>query len=331
MKIIGIGDLLIPGIYIEEGFKPHLRKEDELKIIDWNISTFEKLQNINLLIEQNGNEAYQVDDEILDEIKEAEILITQFFPINKKVIDACLNLKIVGVLRGGLENINLDYCKEKNIKVYNTPGRNANAVADFTVGLLLSEVRNIARAHTLLKQGEWVKEYSNKEYVPDLADKTVGIIGYGAIGKKVAQRLKGFDCNIIVYDPYLSDAEDVTTVSLEELFKTSDFITIHSRLTKENEKMVNKDLLDLMKPTAYFINTARSGLVDEDALQEVLKNKKIAGAAIDVFEMEPPGKEYKFIPYDNVTVTPHMAGSTKDAFSKSPVLLAKSIYKDLKE
>ena len=325
MKIIGIGDLLIPSSYIEKGFNNFKEKGYELETIDWINDNYEHLQNINLLIEQNGAEAYELEDYIIDACKDADIIITQFCPITKKLIDNCNNLKAIGVLRGGIENINLDYCNEKNIFVFNTPGRNANAVADFTVGMLLCEARNIARSHKLLKEGKWVKEYSNKDYVPDLCDKTVGIIGYGAIGQKVANRLKAFDMKVIIYDPYYKN-DDVIKVTLEELFKQSDFVTIHSRLTKENEKMINYELLSLMKPTAYFINTARSGLVDEDALDKILSEKKIAGAAIDVFEKEPPGIDYKFMKYDNVTVTPHMAGSTKDAFTYSPVLLSKAMY-----
>ena len=328
MRIVGIGDLLIPASYIEKGFKPFKDAGWDLKLIDWKRKDIEELQNINLKIEQGGSEAFEVEDYIIDKIKDADVIITQFCPINKKVIDSCHNLKAVGVLRGGYENINVEYCTEKGIMVFNTPGRNANAVADFTVAMILCEARNIARAHALLKEGHWVKEYSNKDSVPDMCDKTVGIIGYGAIGKKVAQRLKAFDMHIIVYDPYLKDS-DVESVSLEELFERSDFVTIHSRLTKENEKMVNYKLLSKMKPTAYFINMARSGLVDEDDLDRILEEKKIAGAAIDVFEVEPPGKDYKFMRHDNVTVTPHMAGTTKDAFTYSPVLLCKAMYEVL--
>ena len=328
MKITGIGDLLIPSEYIQKAFVNFEKAGHEVKTIDWKQDGIERLQNINILIEQNGPEVYEVEDYIIEAVKDADVIITQFCPMSRKVIDSCANLKAIGVLRGGIENINLDYCNEKGIMVFHTPGRNANAVADFTVGMLLCEARNIARSHALLKEGKWVKEYSNKDYVPDLCDKTAGIIGYGAIGRKVAQRLKAFDMNIIVYDPYLKD-DSVKTVSLEELFRQSDFVTIHSRLTKENEKMVNYGLLSLMKPTAYFINMARSGLVDEDALERILKEKKIAGAAIDVFEKEPPGKDYKFMKYDNVTVTPHMAGSTKDAFTYSPVLLSKQMYEML--
>lgn len=329
MKIVGIGDLLLPASDIENGFQRLVGPEVELKTFDWGLANFEELQNINLKVEQGGAEMYQPDETILEQVKDADIIITQFCTMTKRLIDACPHLKAIGVLRGGIENVNLDYCNEKGILVFNTPGRNANAVADFTVGMLLSECRNIARAHRELKEGRWTRDYANKASVPDLCDKTAGIIGYGNIGRKVAQRLKAFEMKVLVYDPYVKEAEGVEVVSLEELMSRSDFVTIHSRLTKETEKMINAKLLSLMKPTAYFINTARAGLVDESALVQVLKEKQIAGAAIDVFEMEPPSKDYPLVVLDNVTITPHLAGGTRDAFSHSPVLLANEMKKVL--
>lgn len=332
MKIVGIGDLLIPGKYIQEGFEPLNHEGNEVVIVDWKLSNYEELQNINLKVEQGGSEVYEPPAEIYAAAEDADILIVQFCTVTKKLIDHCKNLKAIGVLRGGIENVNLEYANEKGILVFNTPGRNANAVADFTVGMLISECRNIAKAHRELKEGHWVRDYSNADYVPDLCDKTAGIIGYGNIGRKVAQRLKGFDMKVIAYDPYVKpETSDVPMVSLEELMKVSDFVTIHSRLTPDTEKMINGELLSLMKPTAYFVNTARSGLVDEDALCEALRNHRIAGAAIDVFEVEPPSKDYKMVVPENVTITPHLAGGTKDAFTHSPVLLAKEMVKVLED
>ncbi len=332
MKIFGIGDLLIPEKYIKEGFEPFLEKGYSIETIQWKLKDYEELQNINLKIELGGSEAYEVDDDIIDRIKEAEILITQFFPINKKVIDACKNLKIIGVLRGGCENININYATEKGIVVCNTPGRNANAVADFTVGMLISECRNIAKSYKNLKEGKWVRDYDNAATVPDLSGKTVGIIGFGEIGRKVAKRLNGFDMNILVYDPFVKNYPDyVTLTSLEDLMKKSMFVTIHSRLCKETEHMINKDMLSLMRNDAYFINTARSGLVDEKALYEVLRDKKIAGAAIDVFDVEPMPIDYPYNSLENITITPHLAGGTVDAFTSSPKLLQKNIMTLIEE
>lgn len=324
MKLVGIGDLLIPSEYIKKGFEEFKNIGIDVETISWELKNYEELQHINLLVEQGGAEVYQVPDYILEATKEADIIITQFCTITEALIDNCKNLKAIGVLRAGTENVNLEYASEKGILVFNTPGRNANAVADYTVGMLLSECRNIAKSHYELKTGNWIRDYTNAAYVPDLEGKTAGIIGYGNIGSKVAKRLRAFDMNIIAYDPYY-EGDEVTMVSLEELMKSSDFVLVHYRLTSDTKHMINKEMLELMKPTAYLINTARSGLVDENALVEVLKAKKIFGAAIDVFEKEPPGIDYPLVQCDNVTITPHMAGGTKDAFLNSPVLLAREM------
>lgn len=331
MKIVGIGDLLIPEQYIKEGFKEFEKNGHTVQTIQWNLKSYEELQNINLLVETKGSEAYQPPEEIIEAVKDADIIITQFCPITQKLIDKAKNLKMIGVLRGGYENVNVSYATQKGILVCNTPGRNANAVADFAVGMLLAECRNIARSHTNLKDGKWIRDYNNKGQVPDLSERIVGIVGFGEIGQKVAKRLQGFDMKILVYDPYVEQVPDyVKSVSLVELMRSAQFVTLHSRLTKQTEHMINKEMLSYMRQDAYLINTARSGLVDEQALYEILKNKKIAGAAIDVFDEEPPGKEYPLVTLDNVTITPHLAGGTTDAFLNSPKLHAKEMLRILK-
>lgn len=328
MNIIGIGDLLIPAGYIRDAFLPLEENGFTVSTVDWETDGYEELQRINLLVEQGGSEIYEPPVEVVEGIKDADIIITQFCPITRNMIDSCPSLKAIGVLRAGVENVNLDYASEKGILVFNTQGRNANAVADFTVGMMISECRNIAKAHRQLKEGNWIRDYSNKDYVPDLCGKTAGIIGFGSIGRKVAKRLLAFDMNVLAYDPFVTgDQGEVTMVSLEDLMENSDFVTIHSRLSKETERMINQEMIGKMKPTAYLINTARSGLVDEDALFEALKNHTIAGAALDVFDVEPPGKDYKLVIPENVTITPHLAGGTRDAFTGSPVLLAAEMRK----
>ncbi len=329
MLIVGIGDLLIPQQYIKNGFEFMEEIGHEIRTIQWELKDYEELQHINLEVETKGSEVIEVPAEIIEAVKDADIIITQFCPVNRKVMDACPNLKAIGVLRGGIENINLEYAALKDITVFNTPGRNATAVADFTVGMLIAECRNIAKAHKHLKKGSWIRDYDNAGMVPDLEEKTVGIIGFGAIGRKVAKRLHGFDMEILAYDPYVTEVpEYVTLVSLEELMKRSMFVTLHMRLTEETEHIINQELLDKMRPDAYLINTARSGLIDEKALYQVLFEKKIKGAALDVFDMEPPSADYPLVTLDNVTITPHLAGGTTDAFLNSPKLLAKIIEKE---
>lgn len=324
MIIVGIGDLLIPQQYIKDGFGFMEDQGHEVRTIQWELENYEELQHINLEVETKGSEAIEVPEDIIEAVKDADMIVTQFCPVNRKMIDSCKHLQAIGVLRGGMENINLEYAASKDIRVFNTPGRNATAVADFTVGMLIAESRNIAKAHMNLKNGNWVRDYDNAGMVPDLEEKTVGIIGFGAIGRKVAKRLNGFDMEILAYDPYVSEVPDyVKLVTLEELVEKSMFITLHMRLSEETEHMIDKNLLNKMRPDAYLINTARSGLIDEEALYQVLFEKRIKGAAIDVFDVEPPGRDYPLITLDNVTVTPHLAGGTTDAFLNSPKLLAK--------
>ncbi|MBP3436401.1 MAG: 2-hydroxyacid dehydrogenase [Clostridia bacterium] len=315
MKLVGIGDLFIPCEYIENGIKNI--ENVEVHTVEWKLKGFDELQNINLLVEQGGREDFEAPDYLMEAISDADIIITQFCPITKKIIDACKNLKYIGVLRAGYENVNVAYAKEKGIKVFNTPGRNAHAVSDFTVGMIICEARNIARGHHGIKNGEWIRDYSNSGMIPDLGERTVGLIGYGEIGRLVAKKLSGFDMNVLVYDPFYK-GDDVNLVSLEELMKNSDFVSLHARLTEENKHMIGAKELSLMKKTAYLINTSRSALVDEKALYDALKSKSIAGAAIDVFDVEPPSKDYPLVTLDNVTLTPHMAGGSNDAFINTP-------------
>jgi len=326
MKLIGIGDLFIPSECIEEGFQELTQHGVSIETVEWQLKDFDELQGINLKIEQGGSDAVEVPEYIIDKVKDAEIIITHFCPITKKLIDSCSSLKIIGVLRSGYENINLTYVKEKNIPVFNTPGRNAEAVSDFTIGMMISECRNIAKGHHALKKGKWIRTYPNYETIPDLVNRTVGLIGLGEIGLKVAKKLSGFDMKVLGYDPYanyeIAKEYGIDMVELDEVLKLSDFVSIHARLTEENHKMIRARELSLMKPTAYLINTARAGLVDEYALYEALKSKSIAGAGIDVFEKEPPGKDHPLVTLDNITITPHMAGGSKDAFFNSPKKLA---------
>ncbi len=326
MKVVGIGDFFIPAEYIDRGFASFKDEGFDVSTITWKLKDVEEFQHINLLVEQGGSEVYDVPQDILDAVKDADIIITQFCPMSKKVIDYCPNLKAIGVLRAGTENINKAYASEKGILVFNTPGRNSTAVADFTVGMLLSEVRNIAKSHHELKKGNWVHDFANASYVMDLEGKTAGIIGYGNIGQKVAKRLEAFGVNIIAYDPYYKGTA-VKLVDLKTLMKESDFVLVHYRLTDETKHMINRELIGMMKPTAYLINTARSGLVDEKALADALNSHKIFGAALDVFDLEPPGIDYPLVKCENVTITPHLAGSTKDAFLNSPLLLATEMKK----
>lgn len=274
-----------------------------------------------LLIEQNGVDAAPDCQNLLDACEDKDIIVVHVASINKHVIDKCRNLKVAAVLRGGFENADVSYLTEKGIPLINAPWRSADAVADFTVGMMVAENKNIARSHKMIFEGKWCKKYTNQEYIHNMRNCTVGLIGYGYIGSRVAKRLSGFESEVIVYDPFTPaeklEAEGVKVVSLDELLERSDFVSMHLRLSDMTEKFMTKERFDKMKETAYFINTARSGLVETDALVEALKNKTIGGAAIDVYDVEPLPEDHPYLTLDNITLTSHLAGTSCDTMRTS--------------
>ncbi|MHC1586472.1 MAG: 2-hydroxyacid dehydrogenase [Candidatus Hecatellaceae archaeon] len=290
----------------------------------------EKLRNM----EEKGAEAEQPPEGLLEIVKDADFLIVHLAPVTSSVIDEGKNLKLIGCLRGGVENINVTAATKRGIIVLNSPGRNADAVADFTLGLILAEARNIVRAHILLKQGIWgsISDFMGS----DLRDKILGIIGFGQVGRKVAERAKGFGMKVYVYDPYVSDEAiknfGCQPVTFEELIRNSDFITIHARLTAETRHLIGEREFKQMKATAYLINTARGPIVDEKALYEALKERRIAGAALDVYEKEPLAPDSPLLTLENITLTPHIAGATKEAFYlNAPRMMAAEVERFLKK
>lgn len=327
MKLVGIGDLFIPASYIEKGFAPLREKGHLVEVMDWPLKSFDELQNYNLLVETQGCQALQPPQCVFELCADADVIVTQFCTVTRELVDACPKLKAIGVLRGGIENVCSEYAREKGIEVFNAPGRNAEAVSDFTVGMIICEARNIARGHHGILTGRWIRDYSNSGMIPDLPGRTVGLIGCGAIGMKVAKKLSGFDMTLLGYDPFASAERckeaGIEPVELDELMARADFVSLHARLTAENRHLIDARRLALMKPTAYLINTSRAGLIDEAALVEALRAKKIAGAALDVYEHEPPQPDDPLLVLDNVTLTPHMAGGSNDAFFNTPILLRK--------
>ncbi len=324
MKIVAFGDNLITPEMLKKGLKAFEDHGDVVEIRDWSHSSVEELQNDNIKVEQQGANAVEISDEsLLKDIDTFELIITQFMPIGQKLIDQAANLKYIGVLRGGTENVDEEYAKSKGIKVINTAGRNARAVAEFTVGMILAETRNIARTNAEMNQDVWFKDFPNKENIPEMGDKTVGIIGFGHIGQLVAQFVQGFGAKVLFYDPYVNEMEGTRRMSsIEELARESDIITIHMRATAETHHIMDQHIFDLMDENTYFINTARSALVDEAALIRTLEAGKIAGAAIDTFDEEPLPADSKFLHLKNATLTSHLAGTTADAFKNSPKLFA---------
>jgi D-3-phosphoglycerate dehydrogenase / 2-oxoglutarate reductase len=220
------------------------------------------------------------------------------------------------VSRGGPVNIDMAAARERGIRVVNTPGRNASAVAEFTIGAILAETRLITRGHESLRKGEWRGDLYRADLTgKELSEMNVGVVGYGHVGTKVVRILKAFGCRILVHDPYVQlsveDIKDgVEQVSMERILVDSDIVTLHARVTDETRGFFGREQFAAMRKGAFFVNTARGPLVDYEALTEALKSRHLRGAAIETFAVEPVPADWELLQLDNVTLTPHIAGAS---------------------
>ncbi|RWL20766.1 MULTISPECIES: 2-hydroxyacid dehydrogenase [Mesorhizobium] len=255
-------------------------------------------------------------DEVVDFIGDAEIFVTQLAPLSEIMMQRLPTLKLVAVSRGGPINIDMAAAKAHGITVVNVPGRNASAVAEFTIGAILAETRLIRVGHEALRKGEWRGDlYRADRTGRELNEMTVGVIGYGNIGTKVVRLLRAFGCRILVTDPYVQlSAEDrnggVELVALDDLLSRSDVVTLHPRVTEETRRLINKDTIAQMKPGVIFVNTARGPLVDYDALYDALVSGHIGSAMLETFAVEPVPADWPLLQLPNVTLTPHIAGAS---------------------
>jgi len=256
------------------------------------------------------------EDDVIALAKDADYLVLDIAPITKRVFDACPNLKAIAVTRGGAVNVNVDEATSRGIPVFNSPGRNLSAVGEFTVALTLAHLKNIPMANRDLKQGVWRGDlYSYEKVGQEMSELVVGIVGFGNIGRQTSKLFSCFGSDVLVYDPFVSD-DDIqnagyTPVSLDELFAKADVVTLHAKVTPENVHMVGAREIGMMKPSAILVNTARAELIDMDALYDALVEKRIGGACLDVFEKEPIGKSSRYLPLENLTVTPHIGGASQ--------------------
>lgn len=328
MKFLVVGDPMISAATLEQAVRNVFGEAVIVKGVDWQPASEEEFWFLRSQVEKLGPDAGKPPLALKEAIKDADVVITHHTPINGQLIRSS-KAAFIGVCRAGTENADVKAATENGTKVMKTMGRNAEAVSDFTVALMLSELRNLARGHAALMKGEWKKKYPNSGFMGDMRDKTVGLVGFGYIGRLVAQKLSSFKVRMLVYDPFVR-AEvlkeyGAEKVSLEELCKEADFISIHARLNAETTGLIGKQALSWMKPSAYIINTARAGLIDENALVAALEEKRIGGAALDVFWTEPIVKNHPLLSLENVTLTPHLAGATNDTFRMTPYLLLREL------
>lgn len=269
--------------------------------------------------------------EIAAFIGSADILVNHLAPVTGPMLDKLPALKLIAVARGGPVNIDMKAARSRNIPVVNAPGRNATAVAEFTIGMILAETRLITKGHTSLAKGEWRGDLYRADLTgEELCNMTVGLIGYGHIGTKVVKLLKPFGCRILVCDPYVRlSAEDaaqgVVQVVLDDLLRASDVVSLHARVTDETTGFIAAREFSLMKDGAYFFNTARGPMVNYDDLYQALTRGKLRGAGLETFAIEPPPADWPLLKLPNVTLTPHIAGASIKTVKHAAAMVAEEV------
>ena len=293
-----------------------------------DMSVLEKLKAAGFEPVMNPYGQILTKEQMIKEIADCVGVILGVDPMDKDVIDAAPQLKAIAKYGVGTDNIDLKYAQEKGIKVSITRAANANAVADMAFALICACARRLTFINDKCHAKDWTKTMGL-----DIYGKTIGIMGLGAIGKGVAKRASGFDMKVLAYDVFKDEAfakaNNVTFVEPEEIFKTCDFISLHLPLTEETAKIVNADTLAMMKQNAVLVNTARGGLIDDEALIEALQSRKIAGAGLDVFNEEPPADE-RWYQLDNIIMGSHAAASTNGASETMSRMATENVIRDAK-
>jgi D-3-phosphoglycerate dehydrogenase len=261
-------------------------------------------------------EYFGTADDVVAFVADAEILVTQLAPMSRAMLERLPNLEMIAVSRGGPVNIDVAAAREHRVLVVNTPGRNASAVAEFTIGAILSETRKIREGHESLRSGTWRGDLYRADIAGrELNEMTVGVIGYGNIGTRVVKLLRAFGCRILVNDPYVQlDVDDaragVALASFEQVLAESDVLTLHPRVTEETRGMMGAEAFARMKKGALLVNTARGPLCDYEALCTALTDGPLGGAMLETFAVEPVPADWPLLSLPNVTLTPHIAGAS---------------------
>jgi D-3-phosphoglycerate dehydrogenase len=278
-------------------------------------------------------EASGSQEEIIEALQGASIYVANHAPLTKKILEGAPDLRLAVIARGGPTNANIKAATQRGVLVCNAPGRNATATAEHTVSLILAVLRRIPESHGALAQGEWRGDYYEYDKCGlELEDSTAGLIGYGAIGSRVARILCGFGCQVLVYDPYvkpetLGDLAQI--VELDELLSRSRIVSLHARATSQTRGMIGKKQLAAMPAGSVLINCARGTLVDYDAVCDALDSGHLWGAGFDVFPEEPIPADSRLLKTPHLVLTPHIAGASKQTAEKAARIAAGEVRRFL--
>lgn len=328
--ILTAGDQFVLNSLLADALKRHAGSDLDIRelTLPWPVEPYGPIGEVN---EASGDE-----NELIKALQGATICVTQMAPLTSKVLDGCPDLRLFSITRGGPVNANLAAATAHGVAVAFTPGRNATATAEHTVALILAAVRQIPQRNAELLGGAWRSDYYRYVDVgPEIDGSTVGLIGYGAVGSRVAQMLTGMGAQVLVHDPYLkaADLPDGVQIadSLEELLTAANILTMHARLTPETQGMIGRDQIGLLPDGAVLINAARGGLVDHEAVCDALEAGKLYSAGLDVYPTEPLPADSRLRTLPTVVMTPHLAGASRPTAHNAAEIAAADIARFLQD
>jgi D-3-phosphoglycerate dehydrogenase / 2-oxoglutarate reductase len=286
--------------------------------LPWPRTPFERVAEVD--------EASGTEEQLIEALRGVRVCLTQMAPLTARILDACPDLALFAVSRGGPVNANLEAAAAHGVTVTFAPGRNAVATAEYAVGLMLAAMRGIAVSHTGVTTGRWDSDRFDYERVgSELEGATVGLVGAGAVGSRVARILRGFGTRVLVHDPYAAPGSlpaEVVLVDLPELLASAQVVSLHARVTPETTGMIGAEQLAALPRGAVLVNCARGALVDHDALAAALSDGHLAAAGLDVFDVEPLPAEHPLRGLPTVVTTPHLAGASRQVAQRASRMVA---------
>lgn len=323
MRILAAGDHFVGPDLLEEALRAELDTVEVSSLrLPWPVEPFGPVGGVE--------EASGTEQQVIEALDGVTACVTQMAPFTERVFDRHPQLRLVAVGRGGPVNVDLAAATRAGVAVTYAPGRNAAAAAEYAVGMMLAAMRRIPASDAELKQGRWRGDlYAYPEAGLELDGATVGLVGYGAIGRIVARVLRAFGATVLVADPFTDPADarhdGVRLVELDELLTRSSVVSLHARLTSETKHLVNADKLALMPHGAVLVNTARGGLLDYAPLPEALRSGRLGALALDVYDVEPPPADWPLHEAPNVITTPHLAGATRQTAHRAAGIVATEV------
>jgi D-3-phosphoglycerate dehydrogenase len=292
--------------------------------LPWPVVPFGRIAEVD--------EASSSEEEMIEALRGIEICVTQMGPLTQRILAASPDLRLFAITRGGPVNANVEAATKHGVAVCFAPGRNAAATAEHTIGMMLAAMRRIPQTNADLAAGVWRGDYYRYENVgPELEGSLVGLVGYGAIGSRVARMVQSFGAKVLVYDPYADPAQlhDAELVELDELMSRSSVLSLHARATAETRGMIDAARIAAMPPGSVIVNCARGTLLDYDALCDALDSGHLFGAALDVFPQEPIPTGSRLLTTPNIVMTPHLAGASKATATNAAQIVAADIARYL--